>query len=293
MNLTAVTRSADAARAPQCSTLSPRAGAWLRNGVLLLLAFVTVMPFLWAISTSFKPSAAIYRWPPEWIPHRLTLEHYRTIFSSLSFGRLFMNSLFVSLTITCVSLVLNSMGGYVFAKFEFPGKRALFAAFILTLMLPSQVTLIPVFLLLKSLGLLNHYASLILPGAMSVFGVFLMRQFISTIPNEYAESARIDGCGELRLFWGIILPLARPALGALAILTFTAAWSDFMMPLIVMQEQGMYTLPVGLANLNGQHTADWGILMAGATITIVPIAVLFLAFHRWIINNVAAGGLKG
>lgn len=268
-------------------------GAACRAAALVLLVFLTLMPFLWAFSTSFKTSDAIYRWPPEWLPRRLTLEHYRAIFDSLAFGRLFFNSVLVSVSVTAASLIFNAMGGYVFAKFDFPAKRALFLMFMLTLMLPGQVTLIPVFLLLKALGLLNTYLALILPGAMSVFGVFLMRQYIGTIPDGFAESARIDGCGELRIFWSIILPLARPALGVLAILTFTSAWSDFLLPLVVMQKQSMYTLPVGLANLSGQHSADWGILMAGATITILPIAILFLMLHKWIIHNVAAGGLKG
>lgn len=266
--------------------------AVLRTVVIFTLAFAAIMPFFWALTTSFKTPEAIYRWPPEWIPRSATLEHYRLLWKSMSFARLFFNSLFVSLAITAISVVFNALGGYVFAKFEFPGKNALFLLLLLTMMVPSQVALIPVFLLLKELGLLNSFMALILPGAASVFGVFLMRQYIGSIPDAYAESARIDGCGELRVFWVVILPLARPATAALAILTFTAAWSDFLMPLVVMQDESKYTLPVGLANLSGQHTADWGLLMAGAVITIFPIAVVFMALHRWVIDSVAAGGLK-
>lgn len=263
-----------------------------RIAVLAVLALLAVIPFFWAFTTSFKTNDAIYQSPPAWIPTAITAEHYRALWESLSFARLFLNSLFVSITITALSVLLNALGGYVFAKFQFPGKQGLFLLMLLTMMVPSQVTLIPVFLLLKHLGLLNSYLALILPGAVSVFGVFLMRQYITSIPDAYAESARIDGCGELRVFWSVILPLARPATAALAILTFTAAWSDFLLPLVVMQDETMYTLPVGLANLSGQHSADWGILMAGAVITIFPIAAAFLVLHPWVINSVAAGGLK-
>ncbi|MCB2156605.1 carbohydrate ABC transporter permease [bacterium] len=261
--------------------------------LLLLLFVAAVMPFVWTLTTSVKTVEAINTFPPEWIPREVTWLHYDELFDRMAFGRMFFNSVLVTLAVTFVSLFMNAMGGYAFAKFDFPLRGPMFALMIITLMVPAQVTLIPVFLLLKSLGLLNNYLGLIVPGAASVFGIFLMRQFMISVPDAYIESARIDGCGEFRIFAQIVLPLCRPVIAALAIFTFTAVWSDFMMPLIVMQKESMYTLPVALANLSGQHNAEWGLLMAGAAVTILPIAIVFLVLQRRFIEGVTMTGLKG
>ena len=262
----------------------------LALGFVLLL---TVAPFLWALSTSFKPDSDIHRWPPQWIPSPPILEHYAELFTSMNFLRIFFNSVVISLAVTVVSLFCNSLAGFVFAKHPFPLREKVFGLLLLTMMVPGQVTLIPIFLLLKKIGLLNSYLSLILPGAVSVFGIFLMRQFIRNIPDTYLEAARIDGCGEFQIFWRIVMPLCKPALAALAIFTFTGVWSDFMLPLILLHDESMYTLPVALANLNGQHIARWGLLMAGAVVTILPIAILFLILQRKFIEGLTLPGMKG
>jgi multiple sugar transport system permease protein len=260
---------------------------------LVLFLIGAVIPFFWTITTSIKTEKKIHSWPPRLLPNPAVWIHYKEIFKNMAFARNLLNSIIVTISVTSLSVFMNAMGGYAFAKFKFPARDRIFAILILTLMVPGQVTMIPVFLLLKSLGLLNSYFGLIIPAAVSVFGIFLMRQFMLSIPDSYIESARIEGCGEFRIFISIILPLCQPVLAALAIFTFTAVWSDFMMPLIVMHKESMYTLPLALANLSGQHTARWGILMAGATVTILPIAILFLVLQRKFIEGMTMTGLKG
>lgn len=261
--------------------------------LLSILFIIAVAPFFWTITTSVKTTKAIHAWPPQWIPKSVTLEHFNKLLSGMNFARNLFNSIVVTLAVTFVSLFMNALGGYVFAKFRFPWRDRFFLILLLTMMVPAQVTLIPVFLLLKSMGLLNNYFGIILPMSVSVFGIFLMRQFMISIPDSYIESARIEGCREFRIFYSIVIPLCRPVLAALAIFTFTAVWSDFMLPLIIMHEESMYTLPVALANLSGQHTAEWGLLMAGATIAILPIAVIFLILQKQFIEGLTMTGLKG
>jgi multiple sugar transport system permease protein len=261
--------------------------------VLLALFVAAVVPFVWMLSTAFKTNEGINAWPPVWIPRPATMEHFKHLLEQVAFGRALLNSLIVSLTVTGVSLFLNALAGYVFAKFTFPMRDTLFFLLLLTLMVPGQVTMIPVFILLRNLGLLNSYGGLILPGAVSVFGIFLMRQFMQSLPDAYMESARIDGCSEFGIFLRVALPLAGPALAALAIFTFMSAWSDFMLPLIVMQRHTMYTLPVALATLSGQHTAEWGLLMAGSVVTVMPVAVVFLILQRRFIEGMMMSGVKG
>ncbi len=260
---------------------------------LLLAAGAALIPFLWMISTAFKRPEVIYQIPPVWIPVEPTLRHFQNLFGQLSFARNLFNSTVVTFGITALSLLLNSMAGYAFAKHRFPGMERLFGVFLITLMVPAQVTAIPVFLLLKKLGLLNTLAGLIIPAASSVFGIFLMRQFMTSIPDALIESGRVDGCREWGIFWSIVLPQCRPALAALGIFTFLAAWSDFFFPLIVLFDQRKYTLPVALATLNGQHTTDWGMLMAGSLVVITPIVLLFIALQRKFVEGIALTGLKG
>lgn len=260
---------------------------------LTVIFILAVIPFVWTILTSVKTNEGIHAWPPQWIPMPMVLEHYRELFRQMAFFRAFLNSVIITLCVTLLSLFLNALGGYVFAKYEFPYRDQLFLVLLLTMMVPGQVTMIPVFLILKSLGLINNYLGLILPAGVSVFGIFLMRQFMQSIPDSYIESARIDGCSEFRTFWTIVLPLCGPVLAALGIFTFTGVWSDFMMPLIVLHDESMHTLTLALANLNGQHTARWGLLMAGAAVTILPIALVFLVLQKKFVEGVTISGLKG
>ncbi|HBT38803.1 MAG: carbohydrate ABC transporter permease [Pseudothermotoga sp.] len=257
------------------------------------MAAIMILPFLWMISTSFKTPAEIFVLPPRWIPKEPALENYRELFASINFGRPFMNTVIVASSITFLSLLISSMAGYAFAKFRFKGRDKLFFLILATLMVPGQMTMIPVFLLLRQLGLLNTYAGLILPGVASAFNIFFMRQFIMTIPNELIEAAKMDGARESFIFFRIILPLSKPALTTIAIFTFTGSWNSFLWPLIIAQDERMYTLPVAVSVLAGQYGENLGIQMAGSCVVITPILVFFLFAQRYFIKGIALTGLKG
>lgn len=262
---------------------------------LLLVAGLICMaaPFVWMLSTSFKGTKDIFRYPPQWIPVQPTLDNYSRLFSTVNIARPLMNTVITAVLITVLSLLVCSMAGYAFAKFEFPGKNALFMGVLGTLMIPGQITMIPVFLLLKRLGLLNSYAGLILPGIASAFGIFFMRQFMITLPNELLEAAWIDGAGEFFTFYRIVLPLCKPALATLGILNFTGSWNNFLWPLIISTDESMYTLPVAVANLAGQYATEYGLQMAGSVMVIMPIVVFFMFAQQWFMEGVAMTGMKG
>lgn len=263
------------------------------HSVIVILLFLTLLPFLWMVLTSVKPEEGIFSIPPQIIPRPLTFQYYKELFQRVHFLHFFQNSLFISVAITLANLVLNSLAGYAFAKHKFPGREKIFTLLLLTMMVPGQVCMMPVFLILKGMNLLNTFTGLILPGATSVFGIFLMRQFMKGIPNEILESARMDGCGELRILWSIVLPLCRPALAAMTIFTFMGAWNEFLWPLIIMTKESKYTLPVALANLNGQHNTEWGLLMAGSLVVILPILVLFILMQKYFVKGMVLSGIKG
>jgi len=254
---------------------------------------LTIAPFLWMVSTSLKPPGAAFTFPPQWIPKQPTLVEYRVLFEKLNFVRSFFNSAVVAVSITLLGLFINSLAGFAFAKYRFPGREKIFTFLLASMMIPGQVAMLPLFLMLNKLGLLNNYLGLILPASASVFGIFLIRQFMLSIPDDLLDSARLDGCSDFGLYWRVMLPLTRPALATLAILTFMAAWNDFLWPLIVMTKESMYTLPVALANLSGEeHRTEYELLMAGAVVVIIPITVVFLAMQRYYISGITAGGLK-
>lgn len=263
-----------------------------RLTVLCGILIVCVAPFAWMISTAFNTREGIYSWPPQWFPRHPTFANFRELFARIAIGRSFVNSVFVAIAVTGISTLLNAAGGYAFAKFDFPLRATIFILLLLTLMLPSQVTLIPQFLLLKNLGLLNSPMGLVVPAAVSVFGLFFMRQAMLAVPDDYLESARIEGCPEWRVFTSVALPMIAPAVTALAIFTFAGTWSDFMLPLVILQRESAYTLPVALAVLNGQFVADWGLLMAGAMVGVMPLVILFLIFQRRFIQGATMSGLK-
>jgi len=261
--------------------------------ILLLVGLaITLAPFIWMVSTSFKSAESVFTYPPQWVPKHPTLEQYQKLFREVNFLQFFKNTVVVAFGITLFSLFLNSLGGYAFAKYRFPGKEKIFGLLLATMMVPGQITMIPVFLMLKSIGLINSYWGLIIPAGASAFGIFLMRQFITTIPNDLIESARIDGCSEFRIFWTIILPLCKPVLAALGIFTFMGSWNAFLWPLIVMIKEDMYTLPVALANLSGQYATKFGLLMAGAVVVVAPVIIVFILAQRYVIKGVAVTGLK-
>ncbi|RLD18776.1 MAG: carbohydrate ABC transporter permease [Caldiserica bacterium] len=262
--------------------------------IFLITGLVAVLaPFVWMLSTSFKTHGAVFTMPPQWIPKPFTLENYKKLFSEINFLRHFLNSLIVAVSVTIFSLFINSLAGYAFAKYRFPGRDRIFALLLGAVMIPGQVTMIPVFLMLKKLGMLNSYLGLIIPCSASVFAIFLMRQFIYSIPDVLIESARLDGCSEFGIYWKIILPLCKPVLATLGIFTFMSSWNDFLWPLIVMIDEKMYTLPVALANLNGQHATEYALLMAGSVIVVLPVIIVFLIAQKHIIKGIATTGLKG
>jgi multiple sugar transport system permease protein len=260
--------------------------------VLIFGAMIMVIPFVWMVSTSFKLPKEIFVFPPTWIPSEATLKNYIDLFRNLDFARPFINTVLVAGSITLLSVLFSSMAGFAFAKFRFKGRDALFLLVLATIMVPGQMTIIPVFLMLRHLGLINTYAGLILPAMVSAFNVFFMRQFIITIPDDLLEAAKMDGAKEGFLYFKIILPLCRPALSTIAIFTFTGSWNSFLWPLIIAQDERMYTLPVAISVLAGQYGENIAIQMAGSCIVIAPILVFFIFAQRYFIKGIALTGMK-
>jgi len=244
------------------------------------------------ISTSFKVPSQIISYPPSLIPRPPTLRYYSRIFTELSFGTFFLNSGYISALTTLSTLFTSSLVGYVFAKFEFPGRNVIFLMILSTMMIPFAVTIIPLFLVIARIGWVDSHLALIIPGLYNAFGIFLMRQFTLGIPNELREAAIMDGCSEFRTYWSIILPQCKSALAALGIFTFMASWNDFLWPLIVLQSYKKFTLSVGLAMFSQQWWTNYGLSMAGATIAVIPVLIVFLIFQRQFIHGIVLTGLK-
>jgi multiple sugar transport system permease protein len=261
--------------------------------VLFFGSLVMIVPFAWMVSTSFKIPEEVYLIPPRWIPNNPTLDNYIDLFDAMNFGKPFMNTIIVALSITFLSVMLSSMAGYGFAKFRFKGREKLFLIVLATLMVPGQITMIPVFLMLNQMGLVNTYAGLIFPPIANAFNIFFMRQFIKSLPDELIDAAKMDGANEGFIFFKIILPLTKPALAAITIFTFTGSWNSFLWPLIIAQDESMYTLPVAVSVLGGQYTERIALQMAGACIVIAPLIIVFLAAQKYFIKGIALTGLKG
>jgi multiple sugar transport system permease protein len=265
----------------------------LVNAALIVGALLVVFPLLWMLSVSFMPRGAASTYPPPLFPPVPTLENYHLLFTRHAAGRYMLNSAFVATCATIIALVLNTMAGYAFAKLRFSGRERVFQLLLGALVIPAQVTMIPLFAIVKSMGLVSTYGGVIIPTMTSVFGIFLVRQYAMSLPDELLEAARIDGASEWRIFRSIVVPLLKPILVTLAILTFLATWNDFMWPLIVLTEQKLHTLPVALAGLSREHVQDNELMMAGSVITVVPVLVLFLALQRYYIAGILAGSVKG
>jgi multiple sugar transport system permease protein len=261
--------------------------------LLAVCLAATLLPFVWMLSTSFKDTSEIFTKSPVFIPKTPTLQNYRELFVRVDFLMHFLNSVIVAAGVTFLSLLVNALAAFAFAKLNFAGREKLFALLLLTMMVPGQVTMMPVFIILKSLGLLNSYLGLIIPGCASIFAIFMLRQFMRDIPDELIDAARIDGCSDFRVFFNIVLPLCKPALVTLLIFNFMGAWNEFLWPLIVMIKEERYTLPVALANLNGQFGTDWGILMAGSVVVVAPVIIVFLIAQKHYIEGITAGAVKG
>lgn len=260
---------------------------------LAVTGFITIAPFIWMLSTSFMADGHANVYPPRFFPDEFTLIQYKTLFTRLNLARNFMNSLILSVLVTGISLLFNSMAGYAFAKFRFAGKNRLFSVLLSSMIIPSQVTMLPLFLMLKSAGIINTYMAIIIPGLANIFGIFLIRQYAMSIPDSLLEAARIDGAGEFQIYRLVILPLIKPILITLGIFTFMGTWNDFLWPLIVLTDNSMYTLPVALANLMGEHTKDPELMMAGSVLTILPVILVFLSLQRHYIKGIMMGSVKG
>ncbi|HEV8538448.1 MAG TPA: carbohydrate ABC transporter permease [Bacteroidota bacterium] len=267
-------------------------GKILLLAVAVVVAVVTVTPGLWMLSASLMPGGEASAYPPKFLPSRVTFEHYITLVTRLQILRYVLNSLIVSSAVTLVSLFFNSMAGYAFAKYRFPGRNRIFRLLVAEMVIPAQVTTLPLFLMLNKVGLINTYMGVIVTGMATIYGIFLIRQFALSIPDSVIEAARIDGASDFRIYRSIIMPLCKPILITLAIFTFMATWNDFFWPLIVMTDDSMYTLPVALANLSGEHVQDTELMMAGSVITILPVMIIFLALQKYYISGLMAGSVK-
>lgn len=261
-------------------------------GALIALAGMTLAPLLWMVSASLMPTGQANSFPPSFLPKPITFEHYLSLFTRLNLARYLFNSAFLAVAVTLISLIMNSMAGYAFAKYRFKGRDSIFKLLITSMVIPAQVTMLPLFLMLNKMGFINSYIGVIIPGMAGIFGIFLIRQFAMSIPDSLIEAARIDGAGDFKIYWSIILPLCKPILITLSIFTFMGTWNDFLWPLIVMTDDSMYTLPVALANLSLEHVQDTELMMAGSVMTIAPVLILFAAVQKYYISGIMAGGLK-
>jgi multiple sugar transport system permease protein len=267
---------------------------WLSVPLLALGGLAMIAPFYWMVISAFKTTGEVMAFPPTWWPMDPTLDHWVTIFTGIrgGFHVFFGNSLYVTLSVTILVLLTSSLGGYVFAKITFPGREWLFVAVLSLLMVPFNVTLIPLYRLMVDLGWHNTHWALIVPAAVNPLGIFLMRQFMHNVPNELIEAARIDGARELTIWWRIVVPLTTPALAALGIFIFLWTWDDFLWPLVVLSDVELYTLPLGLSQLRGRFGDDVGASMAGATVAVLPVLVAFLFAQRRFVEGVTMTGIK-
>jgi len=267
--------------------------ALLLYSLLALGLLLALTPLWWMIAASLMPPGEANSFPPRLWPSTVTFEHYAALFTRLDLARYLLNSTLLAGAVTVISLFINSMAGYAFAKFRFRGRDRLFQGLLAALVIPAQVAMLPLFLLLKQFGLINTYWGVIIPGMASIFGIFLIRQYLLAIPDSLLDAARMDGAGEFRIYWSLVLPLCRPILVTLAIFTFMGAWNDFMWPLIVLTDSSLYTLPVALANLLGEHVQDTELMMAGSVLTVLPVMLLFVALQKYYIAGIMLGGMKG
>jgi multiple sugar transport system permease protein len=274
--------------------------------ILFVGSIIFIAPFAWMVTASFQSTGDMFRWPPSWIPRSPSFDNYTRFFEQERIGRYFLNSAFVALAVTALQLFTSTLAAYTFAKRRFPGRDALFMITLGTLMIPGQVTLIPNYVILKNIpffggnnalgqgghGWLDSYWGLIVPQAVTAFGIFLMRQYMKSIPDDLLDAARVDGGTEFRIYWEIVMPLCRPALAALGIFTFSYVWDDFFWPLIIVSSEELRTLPLGLALFVVKNRTAWDLLMAGSVITTIPVLAVFLLFQRHFIRGIAVTGMK-
>ena len=289
------------ASAGRAKRINDRTRMILAYMVLSLFVLIAVGPAVYLISPAFRDSVSLFTYPPEWIPREPTLENYRLLFSNNSYVRWAINTLIFAGATTLLTLVTNSMAGYAFARLRFPGRNLLFFVILATLMVPVAAVLAPTYLTVNTIGDwpiigdwidIDTYLGLILPSAVSPLGVFMMRQFIETLPDGLYEAARLDGAGEWRIFTRIVLPLIKPALVVLGIFVFMLTWASYLWPLVATTSDDFRVLTVGIASLKGQFVTNWGVLAAASLLTIVPVTIVFLFFQKWFVQASMAGALK-
>lgn len=276
---------------PINSAKKERSQQWFVGIVLAVGGLLIAIPFIWMVLSAFKAESEVTSLTPHLLPSKFTLDNFRNLFENMSFGLYLKNTIVVVLW-SFVGLFLNAMAGYAFAKFHFKGRDKFFFLVLATMMIPGQVTMIPVYLILNQMNLTNTMAGIVLPGLVSAFGIFLFRQFMETIPDELLEAARLDGAGEFRVFIQIVLPISKPILAVQGILTFIAGWNSFLWPLIIANDESLYTLSVGLSLLKGQYGGNYALQMAGSTFMVVPIVVIFILFQKHIIEGYTISGMK-
>lgn len=266
-----------------------RVGLYL---ALIVSSLVMIVPFYWSVGTSLKLEQYVFASPPQWWPDPLTIQNYISVFTKIRFYRYFLNSIFVSAVVTFAHVFFDTLAAYAFAKLPFPGRDKIFFFLLLGLMIPFQVNLIPLYRIMGWLNWTNTYLALIVPNLTSIFGLFMMRQFLLTIPNDLLDAGRMDGCSEFGVFWRIVLPLSIPGIATLVILTFMGIWNDFLWPRIVLSSETLYTLPVGLAQLQMKNTSNEAQIMAGTVLTALPMIVVFLFMQKQFIEGMTAGAVK-
>lgn len=261
--------------------------------ILIFGAASMLLPFIWMVSTSFKPPAEVISWPPRFIPLHPTVQNYLNAFAAAPFAKFFLNSLLVATLSTVSILLTSSLSGFILAKYEFPGRNLIFVTILATAMVPFQSYMISFYLMMKNVGWINTYQGLVAPLLVMSFGIFFMRQNTISIPDELLDAARIDGCAEFTIYYRIILPLVKPAMAALAIFSFRNAWADFIWPLMVTNDLQKYTMELGLGMFQNRFTVEYGSITAGSVISIIPIMIVFAFFRRHIIEGIALSGIKG
>lgn len=273
--------------------MSARGKSVALHAALFLGAAASLFPLLWMVSGSFMATGEATSFPPRLLPAHATWTHYAALFTRLRVGRYFANSTLVAGGATLVSLFVNSLAGYALAKLHFRGRDRVFRLLVAGLVIPAQVAMLPLFLELRGLGLVNSYVGAMIPSMATIFGIFLIRQYATGVPDDLLDAARMDGAGEFRIYWSVVLPVLRPILATLAIFTFLSVWNDFLWPLVVLTDNGKYTLPVALAGLAGEHVQDTELMLAGSVVTVLPVLAVFLFLQRSYVEGILAGSTKG
>ena len=268
----------------------------LSRGLFFLIlvggAVVMMVPFIWTLSTSLKPLSLALAFPPVWWPHPFEWSNFVSVFTTVPLARWFFNSAVVAVTVTVGNLILDSMAGYALARIDFKGRTFLYVGILAIMMVPFQAVMLPVYLLLRQLGLLNTYWGMILPTIVSSMGIFLMRQAFLNLPKELDDAAVMDGCGRFRMFWQISLPQVTPTMLTLALLIFVGSWNNFLLPLLVANQSHLWTLQLGIVEFQSEYATDWPLLMAASVLITLPIAALFLGFQRWFVRGIVMSGIK-